>query len=356
MTAKTKVTTTSPSSGGDGGGGAEQRQALTEAVPASTPKQEVELLRRMKSVYVRRAEDKRLGALLQDMVVRTMAEPEARAVIVAAPSGAGKTTLIRSVAADNPSLSLEGPRPGMLHVQVPSPCTLADLGTEIARAAGQPVRDGLKAPAAWGIAMRTVKTKGIRFIWLDEVHNITWDSNVKQARKIRNTIKTALINIRHTVGIVLSGDTSILPFLLEDRHVTRRADRFALPEIGKERHRLVAGTVRELAMEAGLETTPDLQTAIVPRLLHASLGQFGTSVSMTRITIVRALRTRDRSGRPPKVLTREHFAANWAQETQSDAPNNPFVDERWFEIDCAAIVGRDLHEPPAASRKARKRG
>ncbi len=318
--------------------------------------EEGDLLARLGSVHVRRSEDRDFEDLLRDMVLRSVTEREARAVILAGGSGAGKTTLVEHAVRSDPRLSLDGDRPGMLRVQVPSPCTLADLGTAIAIAAGQPVREGLKANSAWGIAMRTLRAKDIRFVWLDEVHNITWDSNRVQARRIRNTVKTAMINIRHRVGIVLSGDTSIVPFLCEDGHVARRADVFALAEIGKRRHRIVAETVRKLAAKARMTTPRDLQTRVVPRLVHAALGQFGTAVEMTRITIVRASRERDASGAPPTELTLEHFATNWARSTGADAVANPFVSPRWKEVDCAALVGRIRSRQTAGPRRQGKGG
>ncbi len=305
------------------------------------------LLRALGRFYVEREEDKVLLSLLDDMVDRTLAEREGRTVILTAPSGGGKTTIVESVTARHLELSRypnDGTTRGMLWVQVPSECTLADLGTEIARAAGYPVKDGLKASAAWGAAMRRLADKDIRFLWLDELSNLTDVVNVREARKVRTRIKMSMINRRHTMGLLLTGDPTILDFLLADPHIARRSDVLEIAPVTKRMFKIIERSVVRLAAKAGMTTAPDLATEIVPRLAHASLLQFGTTIETTRATIMRAVRRGAVPSGAPRTLTRDDFAHSWARAHRVAADDNPFVAPHWATLDCAEIMRRGRAE------------
>ncbi|WP_237478683.1 AAA family ATPase [Lichenibacterium dinghuense] len=311
------------------------------------------ILETLLKVYARRSDDGRFEGSLRDMVVGTLSGKDGRAIILAAPSGAGKTSLVEHASRRVPGLSLDGRRPGMLFVQVPSPCSLADLGAEIATAAGHPVRKGLKAPVAWDAAWRVIRVKKIRFLWIDEVHSITEVANAKSARQIRNTLKMALINARHKVGLVLSGDPSIVGFLRGDAHVRRRSDVFAFAPLDGGMLEVLAKTVARLAEKVGMGTPRNLRNQVVPRLAHAALGQFGTAIEMTRFTIVGALRIKDGRDRSPSSLTLEHFATHWARSTGAANTENPFLTARWADLDVAAILGGDGGSAPNAAGGAK---
>ena len=326
----------------------------TARLPARPSAERQRLIRTMNAVYVTRREDALFAELSADLVDRTLAEREGRALIVAGPSGAGKTTLIRHGTRAHPELSItpdEHGAVGMLFVQVPPACNLADLGTAVAQAAGYPARDGLKASVAWGAAMRVIKEKGIRFLWIDELQNVTELANVKEARKIRNTIKMSLINVRHSMGLVLSGDMSIVSFLCSDRHILRRSDVMEIAAVDASLFAVIAGAIKLMARKAGMSTAPELETEIVPRLVHAALGQFGTSIETARITIARAADSRDDASGAVAILDMENFARSWARAHAVGADANPFVTPLWAKLDVAAILAPDEDLVPAKGRR-----
>ena len=322
----------------------------TARLPARPSAERQRLIRSMNGVYVTRREDELFAELSADMVDRTIAEHEGRALILAAPSGAGKTTLIRHGTRAHPALSIAPDQHGavgMLFVQVPPACNLADLGTAVARAAGYPARDGLKASVAWGAAMRVIKEKEIRFLWIDELQNVTELANVKEARKIRNTIKMSLINVRHTMGLVLSGDVSIVSFLCSDRHILRRSDVMQIAPVDASLFPIIADAIKRIASKAGMSTAPGLETEIVPRLVHAALGQFGTAIETARMTIARTTETRDGASGAGAVLDMENFARSWARAHAVGADANPFVTPLWAKLDVAALLAPDEDLVPA---------
>ena len=329
-------------------------RAPTPRPPARPSAERQRLLRAMAGVYVTRREDALFAELSADMADRTLAEREGRALILAAPSGAGKTSLVRHGTRAHPDLFTvpdDGGAVGMLFVQVPPACNLADLGAEVARAAGYGVSARLKASVAWGAAMRQVREKGIRFLWLDELQNVTELANKKEALRIRNTIKMSLINRHHAMGLVLSGDTSIVAFLCSDKHILRRSDVMAVAPADPSLFGAIADAIRLMAGKADMSTPPDLRTEVVPRLVHAALGQFGTSIEVARMAVARATEGGGGTSGAPMILTMEHFARSWARAHGVGADENPFVTPRWAELDIAAILAPEDEQAPATRRR-----
>lgn len=312
-------------------------------------------------IYIRRAEDEELDRAIDVLVSATLEEREARAIVTGAPSGAGKTTLLEHALDGHPKLALAKERgAGVLRVQVPAPCTLAELGRAIAIAAGYPVKAGLRAPITWDAASRAMDVKSIRFLVLDEVQNVTETASEPEAIKIRNTFRTLLLAQGRTRGLILAGQASIIDFLSEDVQIQRRSDFVTLRPVSKSKHAAVAAGVRTISKRAGLplcgELEANLLTDLVPRLSHAALNQFGTALDTARRPVESATQPTVVMGKlkaVPTHLTMEHFAARYASSTGNAGFANPFVARDWRTIDCTL---RNVTHPSQLRRIPREKG
>ncbi len=293
-------------------------------------------------VYLRRSMDDKLDRAIEVAAKATLEEPEARAVVLCAPSGAGKTTMLNRALERNVALaSARASGAGLLRIQLPSPCTLAELGRVIATKAGYPMRADLRAPVTWDAAWRAMDARKVRFLWMDEMQNVSETATKPEKAKILNSLRALLIETGRTRGLMLSGQESIVSFLQEDDSIRRRSDFLTLRPITPGIHVSLAKGVTEIASVAGIPPSAELaaclRSELIPRLSHASLYQFGTALEMTRWTVEQALApafVRGKALPVPTSLTMEHFAARWAAATGNAAFANPFVTPDWSKLDC----------------------
>jgi hypothetical protein len=106
--------------------------------------------------------------------------------------------------------------------------------------------------------------------------------------------------------------------------------------------------VSEYAAAATLNLQSNAEEELVPRLAHAALGGFGYAIVISLLAIEHALRSKS------QTLTRDDFAAVFARKTGFSADRNPFLADRWHEIDSGAFFPRkEVAPPPKPAQRSR---
>ncbi|MDX7952928.1 TniB family NTP-binding protein [Lichenihabitans sp. Uapishka_5] len=291
--------------------------------------------------YFTREEDDTLKKALDRLVKNAKQSPEARAIVVSGESGAGKSTLLGRAFRKHPAFpNFEDEGCQLLSVQVPSPCTLEELGREICEAAGYPFLGNSRSASVWRAVRNQLKAEGIRYLHLDEVQNLTETVDKNEGKKVRNTLRAMLIRKKHPVALVLSGPPVIVEFLRQDNQIRRRSEFVAIESLRQDDGEILVDTIKALAEEAGVGTEAHLAMDTVPRLMHAALRQFGTAVDIARCAILAAAGSRYRAEgeiAAEPCLTGAHFANEFAIRTGNAGFANPFVTPDWQALDCSLV-------------------
>jgi hypothetical protein len=240
---------------------------------------------------------------------------------------------------------------------------LAELGYEPERAPGEAV--------AWTRVRKLLERRGILVVHLDEMHNATETANVLELAKIRKTMKALMANPRWPVALIVSGLPHVTEFMeavaveplpgqepmtpVDRETEVRRRFRFvelqplALPTDLE----VVKNAAANLAKMAGFDLPNDFETEVAPRLLHATLYQYGTCLEFIG-DVIELMLTQEGSG---TVMTLDRFADGYAKRTGNGAPMNPFVAPDWPKVDCRAILRERDDQAPRerASASGRRR-
>ena len=105
---------------------------------------------------------------------------------------------------------------------------------------------------------------------------------------------------------------------------------------------MVSDAVTTMARRAGIEVPKDLSGNIVPRLMHAAEGQFGTAMDIAATAIERALAPKGEKGNrlpPAKSLEIDHFARTYQLRTGAPSFADPFTSADWRKIAVHRVLG-----------------
>lgn len=104
-------------------------------------------------------------------------QPEARGLLVVAPSGAGKTTLIRNAFRQHPSglrlLTDDDERADVVSMAVPSPATPKGVGLSMLEALRYPLRRDRSAHIIWQLVKAQFAQRQVLFLHLDEAQDFS---------------------------------------------------------------------------------------------------------------------------------------------------------------------------------------
>jgi hypothetical protein len=121
-----------------------------------------------------------------------------------------------------------------------------------------------------------------------------------------------------------------------------------LPALSRSDAKTIAKFVTQLAEKAELTFDEIEALEAVPRIMHAGLYQLGVVAEEIHNAIRVALRRGD--GR----LTLQHFGEAFANRTGNLSPFNPYLADRWADIDASRVLAKEeleKHTPKKGSRR-----
>ncbi|GJD37230.1 ATP-binding protein [Methylobacterium aerolatum] len=333
---------------------------------------------------------KKLRWLLRNLLMR--ADPslplgpgnrrEARCVVVVGESGAGKTRLLRRTFHAHPAFpgyGIEGSGCTLVSVDVPSPCTLLQLGRRTLAALGYPLQREMKEHLIWERVRLKLRTTGTVVLHFDEVHNLLDAANSDDVCRIRKTLKALLVDPAWPVGLIVSGLPGIAEFLetlslhaLDDDGNVVPLDPPPADRETELRRRcrvveltalvvpadleMITMAVGDIAKAAGLELHPSFGNDVASRLAHAALYQLGTALELAAEAVEAALEPVDDEDEgilQDGMVARAAFAAAYRERTACGPDANPFLAAEWWRLDCKKVL-RTKNEPDALPRLPRK--
>jgi hypothetical protein len=222
---------------------------------------------------------------------------ESFALVIHAPSGAGKTHIIEHLAADErvqPFTDEYGEVRPLLRVSTPSPCTLKSLGIAIYRAlTGKSLPEKLPKHDIWVRVRTTLFNMGVSILMLDELHHLFDNASTEAKNEVISTLKSLLIGVEADedaatlgklpptvgvtpIGLVLSGMPYLKSLIALDLQLQRRCkfhplERLSL--IGNEADRF-KGFVERFEKRLGLTTSPELISPDMLLRLHKATNGY----------------------------------------------------------------------------------
>lgn len=301
--------------------------------------------------------DRMIGRLL--MRISGLLPPEAadrldtRCMVLSGFTGAGKSAALGRMFMKHPSFpgfGVAGSGCPAVRVRIRGGCTHGSLARALLRALDYPLIVGRKeAETLWEMARERVRMLDVRVIYFDEFQNVIETANVDEVQKMLNSIKSFLNDETHPVLLVLSGLSSIVPFLEIDTQVFRRSVFIEFQPLDVNDLPLLKTIVESLAKAAHLAVDIPRLEGFLPRLMHAALSQLGTSVELVCEAVEKALIAE------AEGLDVGHFAAAFARRTGNADAANPFLAENYHLIDCSRVHRKAVAPAPVEDDENDKR-
>lgn len=263
---------------------------------------------------------------------------EGKILALVGRSGAGKTRALERVFSRRSELvgydDVDADS-ALVSIKAPSPCTLKQLGFELLKALGYPVGRDMKEYVAWELVRDRLELRKVRFVHIDELQHVTAKANVKEAQKVRDTIKGLVQWPQWPVSLILSGTPEIGSFIEEDTQVKRRClvVHFSSLDVEEDAGRIGTCLRKLVERKAGLAIRGDEHT-LAQRIIHAAERQYGTAIEFIQDAIMEALR--DASD----VVDTGHFARVYKMRTGCGDDTNVFTSRDWRDV----TVGSALQE------------
>lgn len=269
---------------------------------------------------------------------------EANMLLVLGESGAGKTRIIDRLLSTHPAtIGYGNPSSDcpVISVTAPSPCGVKELGRVVlARTGYEIARRNVSGPEIWGIVHKRLKALGILVLHIDEAQHATQLRDVSERQKLRNTIKSLMVDPDHPVAVILSGLPEITRFITPDVQLSRRTTAFQLPSVELPADlKMLTAAVTKFAGIANLGVEVGYEMSLLPRLVHAGDHRLGVIIEEIHGAIRYAL------GAKSTILDRTHFAKAFADRTGNAPEWNPYRRSDYRKVDVwRMIVVRDEEE------------
>ena len=304
-----------------------------------------DVMARVLASYVATDRDKRLEKELNRLIdAMLLAESaigkrrvgrlrEGRTLAVVGESGVGKTRALERLFHTREEFTGFGDPLSdclLISVTAPSPCTLRLLGMSVLSALGYETDRELRENVVWDMVHRYLRMRGIRFLYIDEIHHVLQSKNPVEIGKVRDTLKGLMQDREWPVWLILSGLPSVATILGADEQVRRRTRYVPFGSLSLQRDaRRVRGMIEEFGSgKAGLAVKEVADDEFVARLLHASIGRLGIVVEFIQDAIREALLA------GADALVREHFAEAYEARSGCRPSENVFTTtDDWSLID-----------------------
>ncbi len=339
--------TSAPTSVDDRAGAPEEA-----ADPVLTDDEVEQCVDAMKRVYLVRPSNARAARLLREAMKQVLAARrehlpadqlrDGRVLALFGESRAGKSALIQRLLARTTALHDpgDGRTKPLVDIQVKGPATLRSVGFQILEGVGYEPEANLDEGRVWRRVYAQLRLCGVVTLHLGEFANVSGTANAIEKVKLRNTIKSLVINELHPIVVILSGLPEIVPFLTGDTQIGDRAAFVGLEALQPEDSSTIAEGVRRIAGAVGMAVDEDeLEAELVPRLLHAARHQLGRAMEYAVAAAARALAPEDDDGDrlpPERVLRLRHFAGYYEDVTGNASWANPFRAREWDMVDANA--------------------
>lgn len=123
-------------------------------------------------------------------------QKEVHGLLIVAPSGAGKTTLVRNALRQHPSclrMLTEGEEQAdVVSMAVPSPATPKGVGLAMLEALGYPLRRDRSAHIIWQLVKAQFAHRQVLFLHLDEAQDFARHNNRGDQHAVISTLKSLM--------------------------------------------------------------------------------------------------------------------------------------------------------------------
>lgn len=334
----------------------------------------VNIMERLKTLYVESDRDRRLKVEMESMIENVVQKldrsrpygarnrREGSAVAIIAESGAGKTRAMRHYLKDNPDFPNYGDPHGgcqLITVGTKAPALLRTLGMATLRGAGYRAERELGESDAWHRAHIQIQRQLILFVHYEELQRVIQQKSKNERQKIVETLAGAMTDEEWPWHLILSGLPALRALLeeefpaLDKPDTLRRRTRFVeFPPIDARADRKdLDGALKQYERIAGASLAAVREPEARARLCHAAANQLGLFFELTVGAIDVCLRARR------KVVTLGDYADAYAPRTMETFDLNPFLTDRWEEIDTSLIQKKppEQDEPPKKPGKPVRR-
>ncbi len=224
------------------------------------------------------------------------------------------------------------------------------LARSLLRGSGYSIERDLPSHRLWELALDRLDRMQRFIVHFDEMQHVVHNMPEKDLQQMADTLKNAMYNRR--ISLILSGVKTLIPFLHFDPQLFRRLTIVPFEGVTPETYGEIEDMLHAYAQAAGLTASfgdAAISHDFIARLCHAALNAFGYAIVLTQLAIEQALQSGN------NALTKEHFATVFAQKTAFMADRNPFLADRWHEIDCSKMFKKpDVSPPPTPARRGRR--
>lgn len=214
---------------------------------------------------------------------------ETRGIVLTAPSGEGKTTLIDRNLGEKPDLGFWNGETGrVLKVSVPGEATLKGVALSILDETGYAIGGNrkLQVGEAWRLVRHRLGLQDIAVLWIDEAHHLLTSAPGRDAATSLRMLKSMLQG-ENAIVVILSGIPILAELVRRDAETDRRFLKVRLDPIRTDQGKADLGRFIEgLCHHAQIKTVADAH--FIDRLLSASQGSLGVAIEFVNLALARA--------------------------------------------------------------------
>jgi hypothetical protein len=282
---------------------AQDTQAVQPATGTPAPETDPVWLRRR---YMKNPRDAAFHDVLEDVIVidpkgqtaspaRFGRHGETRGIVLTAPSGEGKTTLLDRNLGETGHLGFwDGERGCVLKVTVPGEATLKGVALGILEQTGYRA-DGarkLQVGEAWRLVRHRLALLKIAILWIDEAHHLLTSAPGRDAATSLRMLKSTLQG-ESAVVVILAGIPILADLMRNDTETDRRFLKITLDPITTEQGRAsLQRFIEALCHHAQISGVPDPH--FLDRLLCASNTSLGIAIEYVHHALGRAAKENNR--------------------------------------------------------------
>ncbi|KAA2235865.1 AAA family ATPase [Salinarimonas soli] len=265
-------------------------------------------------------------------------EAEARCMIVAAPSGAGKSHVLRRLREHSalvPFKDAFGTVRPLVAIKAPSPCTLRTLGLRLYEAmTGKTLPGSMKEHEVWVRVRAQIEAQLVSVVMIDEFHHAFMRRTDDERRSLVETLKNLVIPDPHDplrppgaemrpVLLVLSGMPWMTKVIDRDFQLRRRGVLVPIKPLGASAKDIRKATKFLQLVEGKLgfpEPSGLDDIDMVRRMLKASNGYTGRMMALVKEAAFLAIQAGAR-----RLDLKDHLAAVFEEIFQVGPKRNPFL-------------------------------